>query len=150
MDTQETPQKTSFWKRKWFIYTVGILFGVGVLTSLTDSNNTPTPTAITSSVAASPSPSFATLSRARFDDILKSAPELKAINCIDSACDSVVYFDYTTVPDDLDFVIRGNAATFSKFKLDNTGVSNVSITARLDGRTLETCSAGQGKVKECH
>ena len=35
-------QKQRFWKRKGFIYTVAILFGVPIVLSLVGSNNTPT------------------------------------------------------------------------------------------------------------
>lgn len=147
----EQQDKKHFWNSKWFLYTVGIFFGVIILGSLVGNKNpSSTPVSTPAPIKSASAPTFATLSRARFDDILKSASELKAINCIDSDCSDVVYFDYNTIPSDLGLVVRGNAATFSKFKLDNTGVSNVSIIARFNGRTILTCSAGQGKVKECH
>ncbi len=139
----EEQTKKRFYKRWWF-WVLAVLV-LGVISYSGNKTNVPQ-TGVEPEVTTS---SFSALSRARFDDILKSAPELQAINCIDSDCRDVVYFDYKTVPNDLEFVIRGNAATFSKFKMDNTGVSNVTVIARLDGRELIACTAAQGRVKEC-
>jgi hypothetical protein len=42
---EAAPTKPPFWKRKWVLYTAGILFGVIVLTSLADSNQSSQPVA---------------------------------------------------------------------------------------------------------
>lgn len=134
--------KISQWgKRKIIVVVVLILLIVGIMNSIVSSS--------TPSTTSTPSTSFSTQARAHFDDVLRSSPELAAINCEGSDCGSVVYFDYKTIPDDVDFVIRGNAATFSKFKLDNTGVSHVTIAARYNGVVFKSCDADHGKVSEC-
>src|SRR3989344_6316741 len=86
--------------------------------------------------------------KARFDNIAKSIPELEAVNC-EGDCTNVVYFDLKTVPEDLETIVRGNAATFSKFKMDNNDGSNVTIAARVNGNVVFYCDASQGVVKEC-
>lgn len=137
--------KNNLGELKWYQW-VGIIAGLVIFYSImsaiyvggNSSSNSPT----------SFSGSFASDARAHFDSILTVSPELSAINCEDD-CSSVIYFDYKKVPDDLAFVIRGNAATFSKFKLDKTGVSNVTIVARHNGNVLMSCDAGQGQVKSC-
>jgi len=92
--------------------------------------------------------SFPSEVRARFDNIVKSIPEIEAVNC-EGDCTNVVYFDFKTTPDDLETIVRGNAATFSKFKMDNNDGSNVTIAARMNGNTIFYCDASQGVVKEC-
>src|SRR3989344_1610091 len=86
--------------------------------------------------------------KARFDNIAKSIPELEAVNC-EGDCTNVVYFDFKTTPDDLETIVRGNAATFSKFKMDNNDGSNVTIAARVNSNVVFYCDASQGVVKEC-
>lgn len=131
-------KEKKFWEKKSFIYVAG--FGLGLVIFLGMGN---------SSAPAPAKPDFSQQARARFDNILVASPELSGISCESNDCRYVVYFDYKTVPDDLDHTIRSNAATFSKFKMDNTGVSNITIVARLNGHVLMSCKAAQGRVKEC-
>jgi len=122
-------------------------------------------TAVTSEQPAQVAPEknnekdFNTHSRERFDDLEagwhEEGDELDRIECLDGDCTSVVYFRFNTIPTDpdisdyLDMVIRGNAATFSKFKLDNTGTSHVTVFATLNGQTMMQCDASKGMVDEC-
>lgn len=96
---------------------------------------------------------FQTLARSRFDDIEQSwkenGGELNNIECFEGDCTSVIYFHFNTVPDDIDAVTRGNAATFSKFKLDNTGTSHVTIFAVEGNGTIMKCDAAGGVVSSC-
>ena len=94
--------------------------------------------------------SFGVKARARFDNVLSVSPELSGISCEGGDCTSVIYFDYKTVPEDLEFAIRGNAATFSKFKMENTGVSHVTVAARKNGQVFFSCNAASGVVSECN
>jgi hypothetical protein len=95
-------------------------------------------------------PTYSELARARFDTILASSPELSGIACENNDCaSSVVYFDYKKIPDDYDSVIRGNAATYSKFGLDNNAISHVSVAARFNGQVFYACNAADGVVKDC-
>lgn len=96
-------------------------------------------------------PAYADLAQQRFDGIKTSIPELKDITCLDNSCDnSVVYFDFNTVPSDLETTIRGNAATFSKFEMDNKHGSSVTVIARLGNNEVFQCDASDGKVTTCH
>ena len=96
-------------------------------------------------------PTYAELAQQRFDQIKTSIPELKDIQCLDNSCDnSVVYFDFNTVPSDLETTIRGNAATFSKFEMDNKHGSSVTVIARLGNNEVFQCDASDGKVTTCH
>jgi hypothetical protein len=89
-------------------------------------------------------------SRGRFNEIAGSfGAELKNIECYNEKCDSVVYFNFNEIPEDLEFVIRSNTATFSKFKMDRLGVSNISIFATHNDRTILQCDGSKGVVKEC-
>lgn len=93
--------------------------------------------------------SFSSEARSRFDDILASSPELSSISCESDDCSYVVYFNYKTIPDDVEFVIRGNTATFSKLKQDKTGVSHVSIAARFNNNVFFACDGADGMVQKC-
>jgi hypothetical protein len=103
-----------------------------------------------SSNSESTSSSFSSEARTRFDDILSVIPELSSISCEGGDCSSVVYFDFKTIPYDIDTLIRGNTATFSKFKLEKTGVSHVTIMARYNGNVLKKCNASGGIVDSCN
>lgn len=91
---------------------------------------------------------FSTLMKARFDEILKDSPDLESITC-EGNCESVAYFNYKTIPNDLEMVIRSNTATYSNFKLKEKGVSHVSIFARYNGQTILQCDGSQGAVDSC-
>lgn len=84
----------------------------------------------------------------RFNGVAEEFPDIESIKCFEGDC-SVVYFSFQTIPDDLEFVIRGNAATLSKRKLEQVGVSHVTVIGTYNGQTILTCSANQGKVDEC-
>lgn len=88
-------------------------------------------------------------SRQRLNEIKNSFPELDNIECYNGDCTSVVYFNLNKIPDDLEFVIRGNTATFSNFKLKNIGTSHVTIFATHNGNTILQCDGSKGKVDEC-
>ncbi|HDQ22991.1 MAG TPA: hypothetical protein ENN28_03405 [Candidatus Uhrbacteria bacterium] len=89
-------------------------------------------------------------SRDRFDEIASSfGSELDNIECYNEKCDSVIYFNFNEIPEDLEIVIRGNTATFSQFKMDKLGVSNVSIFATYNNKTIFQCDGAKGAVKDC-
>lgn len=89
--------------------------------------------------------------RKRFDYFVENVPEIGAIDCLEGDCSSVAYFRFKTIPDDLeDGFMRGQTATFSKFKLDHLGVSHVTLYAtNLEGRILLQCDASKGIVESC-
>mgnify|MGYP001565081156 FL=1 len=85
----------------------------------------------------------------RFDTILSSSPEL---NSIEHKSNTYVIFKYNTIPDDLEFVIRANTATFSKFNLENLGAGTtgyVRIDAEYNGESIFSCSGSNGMVERC-
>lgn len=95
-------------------------------------------------------PTYSEQARTRFDTIVASSPELSGIACENNDCgSSVVYFDYKTIPDDYDSVIRGNAATYSKFGVDNGGISHVTVAGRFNNKVFFACNAADGVVKDC-
>ena len=104
----------------------------------------------TETVSNNEEPDFSQLSRERFDKLATEVPELSSIECEPVTCNNVAYFDYVTVPEDLEIMIRGNAATFSKFKMDNSIGSNVTVIARSNGEQLLRCDASKGAVTECN
>lgn len=140
METQKTESK-SFLGNKNVVY---VVVGIAILMFIfsTFGGNSTLNTSSTED-------NFQNEARVRFNDIATSIPELEAVNC-EGDCKHVVYFDFKTLPDDLETIIRGNTATFSKFKMEKTGVSNVTIAGRIDGKTVFFCEASQGKVKECN
>lgn len=107
----------------------------------------------TNSPVQSPQPSvkqsFNDLSKKRFDDIKSAAPELKDIQGVDGDYTSVVYFDFKIIPEDLDFMIRSNTATFSVFKEQNTNTGHVTIFASYQDGILMQCDGAYGKVTQC-
>ena len=133
---------------------VGVIISLfvlaGIIATLGDTEPASPPAVSTvSNENSSVQKSFSDLAQARFDEIKTSIPELDRIECYEGKCDSVVYFRFNSLPDDLEFIIRGNTATFSKFKMDNTGVSHVTIVATYQGRTVFTCSGSKGIVDSC-
>ncbi len=88
-------------------------------------------------------------SRQRFDKIKESFPELDSIGCYNDDCTNVVYFNLSSIPDDLEFIIRSNTATFSNFKLKNTGTSHVTIFATYNSKTIFQCDGLKGIVDKC-
>jgi hypothetical protein len=92
---------------------------------------------------------FAQAAQKHFAEVLASIPELQDIHCVDNVCGNVVYFNFNTLPTDVDSVIRGNAATFSQLDFENTGSSHVTVAAQLNGKDLFQCSAADGKVTSC-
>lgn len=103
--------------------------------------------------ASSPERNFSSISKKRFDQILEdfneiSPGQLGDIECL-GECTGVAYFHFNTVPNDLQTVIRAQAVTFSRAKLENMGTSNVTILATVGGQTVYQCDASQGLIKEC-
>ena len=91
-----------------------------------------------------------TAAQTRFDEILAVMPELDSITCLDGNCTSVVYFNFNTEPvEGFDMIIRGNTATFSQWKLNQTGTSHVSIFGMLNGQTVLQCDGSKGVVDSC-
>ncbi len=89
-------------------------------------------------------------SRERFDEIESNFDaELKNIECHNEQCDSVVYFNFNEIPEDLETIIRGNTATFSKFKMDRLGMSNITIFATHNDEIIFQCDGSKGVVKTC-
>lgn len=84
----------------------------------------------------------------KFNEIAEEFPDIESIKCFEEDC-SVVYFNFQTIEDDLESVIRGNAATLSKRRLEQLGTSHVSVIGTHNGQTILTCEASQGKVDEC-
>lgn len=125
------------------ILIIFVFAGIWGISSLSSSGST-------TSVSIPAQPTYADQARARFDTILASSPELSGIACENDDCSSsVVYFDYRTIPDDFDTVIRGNAATYSKFGLDNHAISHVTVAARSNGKVFYACNAADGAVTKC-
>lgn len=123
-----------------------VLFG---LTSPSSATPTSTQSVAQQTAPVVQQPTFAQLAQKRFDDIKTSIPELHDIHCVDETCIAVVYFNFNTVPSDLETIIRGNAATFSKFEMDNSVGSHVSVIAQLNGKDIFQCRAADGKVTTC-
>jgi hypothetical protein len=85
----------------------------------------------------------------RFDEIKSASPELGSI---EHKSDTYVVFKYNTVPEDLEYVIRANTATFSKFNLENLGSGTtgyITIDAEYNGKVIFSCSGSYGKVESC-
>lgn len=91
---------------------------------------------------------FASEARAKFNDIASASPELKDISC-EGNCDSVVYFNYKTLPADLEFVIKSNAALFSSLKMEKDNGSYVTVFAQYRGNLIYSCNADHGRVSHC-
>jgi hypothetical protein len=95
-------------------------------------------------------PDFNQLAVERFNKIALEVPELDSITCEGDSCRSVAYLNFNTVPDDLEIIVRGNAATFSKFKNDNNTGNRATIIATYNGDQLMSCNAADGVVTECN
>ena len=94
--------------------------------------------------------SFDQLAKERFQEIKNSAPELDSIECESNDCDtSTVYLNFNQLSQDLETMTRGNAATYSKLKMDNGKGSNVGVYARYQGKVVFQCEGSKGAVKEC-
>ena len=96
---------------------------------------------------------FATLAHQRFDGIKGEAPELDSIDC-EGNCRDIAYFRLNKIPDDLDFFVRGNTATFANFDLENGGDGNVTVVATYQDKVIKKCygekgATGKGAVKSC-
>lgn len=89
------------------------------------------------------------LARERFNEIKNASPELDTIECENNCESGVAYFKFKTTPQNLETVIRGNTATYSKFMMDNGKGSNVAILATQNGNVIFQCSGAKGAVKEC-
>lgn len=144
------------WYKKWWAIALFIIIGITIIGALSDDKPTNKVDESNSNVnqvvnqtETMPQLDFNAESRKRFDEVKENFPELKNIECLDGDCTSVVYFNFNTVPDDLEFAIRSNTATFSKFKLDNTGTSHVTIFATHNNKTIFQCNGAKGVVKEC-
>ena len=89
-------------------------------------------------------PTFSELAQARFDELTELTPELDKVDC-GGPCNSSAFFFYNTLPTDLEFITRGNAAAFSRFKMENGGFgSHVTIFAKVGGVTVLECDAAEG------
>jgi hypothetical protein len=129
----------------WVVLTIVVLFVLTAIAATSGSSS-----GGTSQAQAPKQPTYSELARTRFDTIASSSPELTDIACENDDCgSSVAYFDYKTIPGDFDSVIRGNAATYSKFGLDNHGISHVTVAARLNGTVFFACNAADGAVTKC-
>lgn len=94
--------------------------------------------------------SFNQLANERFQEIKQSAPELDSIECENNNCDtSSVYLNFNSMSEDLEMMVRGNTATYSKFRMDNNKGSNVGVYARYQGKIVFQCEGSKGAVKEC-
>lgn len=136
LDNEKKPKS----RNKWLVLILVALIVLSFVIVSRYSNN---------SNNSSTKASFQDLSRKRFDEILASAPELKEIRCLDGDCTSVVYFDFKQLPNDLEYMLRGNTATFSSFKYQQTQTSNVTIFATYNGNQVLQCNGSQGKVTGC-
>ena len=100
-------------------------------------------------------PDFNTLAVERFAQLEASwkegGDELETIECPNGNCRSVVYFRFNELPvdPDMETVIRGNAATYSKFKLDETGTSHVTVIGTINGNLMFQCYASKGMFTDC-
>ncbi len=137
--------KSSQRKRRITFWALGIL-AVLILISVLGSEKTE----LAPTQSAEQEQSISALTRERFDQIATAIPELNKIECLNNDCSSsVVYFDFAKVPSDLDSIIRGNTATFSKFRKDNSSGSHVTIIARLNGSQIMKCDGSSGRVDKC-
>ena len=91
---------------------------------------------------------FSIEARERFDYFVENVPEIDAIDCLDD-CNSVAYIRWNEIPEGFESAMRGQAATFSVFKMQKTGTSHVTVFGTLNGSTLIQCSASKGRVDEC-
>jgi len=113
---------------------------------LPETSSTPSVSQINSSQ------SFDQIAKAHFKQIQSgfSSSELKNIECFENNCDSsVVYFNFKTIPSDLDMIIRSNAVIFSNLKKQEKGTSSVTVTATLGDKILLKCNSKQGKTTDC-
>jgi hypothetical protein len=123
-----------------------IFFGYLIYTAL----HFPTPSSnIKIEYMSSSSEEFQKMARSRLDDIKKAIPEMDNYSCESNDCSSVIYFNFKKVPDDLDFIMRGNAVTFSNFKKNFIGTSYITFIAKLNGVTILTCRGNNGITREC-
>jgi hypothetical protein len=146
----EQQEKKSIFK-KWWFWVIAVVAFIIVINSLNESVKK-SQTVSDTSIPVVNKPvvlPFSSEARTRFDGILANSPELTSISCESDDCSYVVYFNYKKIPDDVEYVIRGNTATFSKFKKDKTGVSHVSIAARFNDDVFFGCSGANGVVEKC-
>lgn len=92
---------------------------------------------------------FVQLANQRFSGIVEAnKPQLDRIECAGGTCGEMRMY-WNTLPEDLETILRGNAATFSKFRIDNLGTSNVIVFAIHEGKETAFCRAAKGRVEEC-
>lgn len=127
------------------------IIAIYVASRLISSSRTTTQTPATHSPAISENNrAFSDLARERFQEIRRAIPELESIMCENDNCTNGALFIFSTIPSDLDMIIRGNTATFSKFKMDTTGNSIVTIAALNNKRELVLlCQGVEGRVVNC-
>lgn len=126
-----------------------LLFGYLVYSMQSSSKpNTGTPPVKFDYYSAS-SKEFQQSARDRLTQIAKSIPEVENFSCEGDDCSSVIYLNFKTLPEDLDFIIRGNTVTFSNFKKTLTGVSHVTFAAKLNGKVMLSCNGDNGIVRSC-
>lgn len=145
MENQPLKLKKALYKRWWFWVAAVVILLIALSIGGGDEES--------KQVNQPQQDNFATLAQQRFNGIKESAPELDSIDCEDN-CRDVAYFRLNKIPDDLDFFIRGNTATFANFDLENDGDGKVSIVATYQDKVVKKCygekgANDKGVVKSC-
>ena len=147
-----TDTNRSLMQQHPIITAVVAFFALSALAGVFFGEEVPQPSTVPSSVQAVneevTTVSFDQSARDRFDTLVTEVPELGSIEC-EGTCSSVAYFNYVSIPNDLEMMVRGNTASFSNFKMQNGTGSRVSIFARADGVTVLQCDAANGVVTSC-
>ncbi len=78
-----------------------------------------------------------------------SGGQIESIDCYKNRCDSIAYFNFNNIPDDLELFIKDNTATFSQLKKDYLGESDVTIFAGDDSGVVLYCNGQNGAVVNC-
>lgn len=145
MENQSDKPKRAFYKRWWFWVAAVVVLLIALSIGGGDEES--------KQVNQPQQDNFATLAQQRFNGIKELAPELDSIEC-EGSCRDVAYFRLNKIPDDLDFFIRGNTATFANFDLENGGDGNVAIITTYQDKVVKKCygekgANGKGFVKSC-
>ncbi len=96
-----------------------------------------------------PTPAFNAICQTHFADVKSAIPELSSVTYIGGTCNDIVYLNFTKIPSDFEFIIRGNAATFSKLRKANGLETGVEVIGKLNGVQMLDCRAYEGRVSGC-
>ncbi len=129
-----------------FLGTVILIIIIVSIISANSSTTTPTPSEQTKQTEDQ-------AVRDHFKGVQSDSPELTSITCDTDKCNTgIVYFNYKKVPDDLEFVIKGNTVTYSNLvakSSDYNTTGKVFIFAKYKNKTIYTCQGESGVVIAC-